>query len=49
MDKLEISDKSRRHIEGKMNGGGTSITLETTNGGIRVRPHDATTATDTDR
>ena len=38
LDKLEVSDKSRRHVEGKLNGGGTPITLETTNGGIRVRP-----------
>jgi putative adhesin len=49
LDKLEITDKSRRHIEGKLNGGGTSITLETTNGGIRVRPRDGNAAaTDTD-
>ncbi len=41
LEKLEITDKSRRHVEGKLNGGGTSITLETTNGGIRVRSRDA--------
>jgi hypothetical protein len=48
LDKLEITDKSRRHVEGKLNGGGTSITLETTNGGIKVRPRDGSTAADTD-
>jgi Putative adhesin len=49
LDKLDITDKSRRHIEGKLNGGGTSITLETTNGGIRVRARDGNPApSDTD-
>lgn len=40
LDKLEISEKSRRHVEGRLNGGGTPISLETTNGGIRVRPRE---------
>jgi Putative adhesin len=40
LDKLEISEKSRRHVEGRLNGGGTSIELKTTNGGIRVRTPD---------
>jgi hypothetical protein len=40
LDKLEVSEKSRRHLEGRLNGGGTPIELETTNGGIRVRPRD---------
>jgi hypothetical protein len=49
LEKLAITDKSRRHVEGKLNGGGTSIVLETTNGGIRVRPRDGkATPTDTD-
>jgi Putative adhesin len=48
LDKLEITDKSRRHVEGKLNGGGTSITLETTNGGIKVRPRDGSSPVDTD-
>ena len=48
LDKLEITDKSRRHVEGRMNGGGTSISLETTNGSIRVRPRDGNASTDTD-
>ena len=37
LDKLEVSEKSRRHLEGRLNGGGTPIELQTTNGGIRVR------------
>jgi len=35
--KVEVSERSRRRFEGRMNGGGTSIELHTTNGGIRVR------------
>jgi hypothetical protein len=35
--KLEVTERSRRRLEGKMNGGGTSIELHTTNGGIRLR------------
>jgi len=35
--KLETTQESRRHIEGRLNGGGTPIELHTTNGGIRVR------------
>jgi putative adhesin len=38
LDKLEVSDQSRRRVEGRLNGGGTAIELRTTNGGIRVRP-----------
>jgi hypothetical protein len=38
LDKLEISDQSRRRVAGLLNGGGTPIELRTTNGGIRVRP-----------
>jgi hypothetical protein len=41
VDKLEFSEQSRRHVEGKLNGGGTLIELKTTNGGIRVRAQDA--------
>jgi hypothetical protein len=36
--KLEVTEKSRRRFEGRINGGGTPIELQTTNGGIRVRP-----------
>jgi Toastrack DUF4097 len=35
--KLEISEQSRRRLEGKLNGGGTPIELHTTNGGVRLR------------
>lgn len=35
--KLEVSEQSRRRVEGKMNGGGTSIELSTVNGGVRLR------------
>jgi len=42
--KLEVIDRSRRRFEGRMNGGGTAIELETTNGGIRLRPRAAAEA-----
>ena len=35
--KLETTEENRRHVEGKLNGGGTAIELRTTNGSIRVR------------
>jgi hypothetical protein len=35
--KVDVSERSRRRFEGRMNGGGTPIELQTTNGGIRVR------------
>jgi DUF4097 and DUF4098 domain-containing protein YvlB len=44
LDKLEVSDQSRRRVEGRLNGGGTAIELRTTNGGIRVRPRGGMTA-----
>jgi len=34
--KFEVRDESRRHFEGLLNGGGTSITLNTVNGGIAI-------------
>ena len=40
--KLETSQDARRHIEGRINGGGTPIELHTTNGGIRVRARTST-------
>jgi hypothetical protein len=43
--KLEVSEQSRRHLEGKLNGGGTSIELHTTNGGVRLRTKTADSAT----
>jgi putative adhesin len=35
--KMEVTEQSRRRVEGKMNGGGVTIELKTTNGGIRIR------------
>jgi Putative adhesin len=45
--KLDVVDRSRRRFEGRMNGGGTAIELETTNGGIRLRPRATAEAEDT--
>jgi DUF4097 and DUF4098 domain-containing protein YvlB len=45
---LDVGEKSRRHFEAKLNGGGTSIELQTTNGGVRIRPRN-TVAEATDR
>jgi putative adhesin len=44
---LEVGEKSRRRFEGKLNGGGASIDLTTTNGGVRIRPRN--TVADTDK
>jgi len=41
LENLDVSEQSRRHFEGTLNGGGTPIELQTTNGGIRVRHRDA--------
>ena len=51
LDNFDVSEKSRRHLEGKLNGGGTAIELTTTNGGIRLRSRDtvADTHADTDK
>jgi hypothetical protein len=35
--KIDVSERSRRRFEGRMNGGGAPIELRTTNGGIRIR------------
>jgi Putative adhesin len=49
LDNFEVSEKSRRRLEGKMNGGGTAVELQTTNGSIRLRSRDTTnTRTDSD-
>jgi hypothetical protein len=34
---LTVSEQSRRRLEGRLNGGGTAIDLQTTNGGIRIK------------
>jgi DUF4097 and DUF4098 domain-containing protein YvlB len=47
LERFEVSEQSRRRVEGRLNGGGTSIEVRTTNGGIRVRPRD-TVSTRTD-
>jgi len=47
LDNLEISEQSRRRLEGRLNGGGTAIEVRTTNGGIRVRPRTQAEATRT--
>ena len=38
---LDVSEKSRRRFEAKLNGGGTPIELQTTNGGVRLRPRNS--------
>ena len=49
LDNFDVTEKSRRHLECKLNGGGTAIELQTTNGGIRLRSRDTiNTRTDTD-
>lgn len=35
--KVETSQSSRRRLEGRLNGGGPRVRIETTNGGVRVR------------
>jgi hypothetical protein len=47
LDNLEISEQSRRRLEARLNGGGTSIEVRTTNGGIRVRPRNQAESTRT--
>jgi DUF4097 and DUF4098 domain-containing protein YvlB len=34
--KFEVRDESRRHFEGLLNGGGTTVTLNTVNGGVTI-------------
>jgi DUF4097 and DUF4098 domain-containing protein YvlB len=49
LENLDVSEKSRRRFEGTLNGGGTPIELQTTNGGIRIRQRDGVADTrDTD-
>jgi Putative adhesin len=48
IDNFDVTEKSRRHLEGRLNGGGTEVELHTTNGGIRLRSRDTVnTRTDT--
>jgi DUF4097 and DUF4098 domain-containing protein YvlB len=46
---LEVTEKSRRRLEAKLNGGGTPIELQTTNGGVRIRPRNTVADTERDR
>jgi hypothetical protein len=49
LDNFDVTEKARRHLEGKMNGGGAEVELHTTNGSIRLRSRDTVnTRTDTD-
>jgi DUF4097 and DUF4098 domain-containing protein YvlB len=34
---MEMTEQSRRRVEGTMNGGGATVELKTVNGGIRIR------------
>ncbi|MBI4478227.1 MAG: DUF4097 family beta strand repeat protein [Acidobacteria bacterium] len=36
LDQADVREKTRRRLEARLNGGGPRITLETTNGGIRI-------------
>ena len=47
--RMEVSERSRRRFEGRLNGGGTPIELHTTNGGIHIGNHGDRTETDSDR
>ena len=38
---LDVGEKTRRRFEAKLNGGGTPIELQTTNGGVRIRPRNS--------
>jgi hypothetical protein len=44
LDNFDVTEKSRRHLEGRLNGGGTAVDLHTTNGGIRLRSGSDITA-----
>jgi DUF4097 and DUF4098 domain-containing protein YvlB len=46
---FEVGEKSRRRLEAKLNGGGTPIELQTTNGGVRLRPRNSVPDTDRQR
>ncbi len=49
LDNFEVTEKARRRLEGKLNGGGAEVELHTTNGSIRLRSRDTiNTRTDTD-
>lgn len=39
---METTESSRRRLEGRMNGGGPRVRLETTNGGVRIATRSST-------
>jgi DUF4097 and DUF4098 domain-containing protein YvlB len=39
---IEVSEQSKRRFAGRLNGGGTSVELQTTNGGVRLRTASGT-------
>lgn len=43
---LDVGEKSRRRLEARLNGGGAPIQLDTTNGGVRIRPRNSVSDTD---
>lgn len=45
---LDVGEKTRRRFEARLNGGGASIELETTNGGVRIRPRNTVATDDSD-
>src|SRR5262245_20193751 len=45
---LDVAEKTRRRFEARLNGGGSDIELQTTNGGIRIRPRSSVADTDKD-
>ena len=45
---LDVGEKTRRRFEAKLNGGGAAIELETTNGGVRIRPRNTVATDDSD-
>jgi DUF4097 and DUF4098 domain-containing protein YvlB len=38
---IEGGESSRRRVDGRLNGGGPNVSLDTTNGGIRIRASEA--------
>lgn len=46
---IDVGEKSRRRFEARLNGGGTAIELQTTNGGVRIRPRNSIPDTDKER
>ena len=45
---LDVGEKTLLRFEAKLNGGGAAIELETTNGGVRIRPRNTVATDDSD-